>query len=359
MKITGVRAWPVDMPLKHPYRISYARYDRAVNIFLALDTDTGITGYGVAAPDPHVTAEEPAEVLKALIDDAPSLLRGRNALARNRIDESVARWLPTLPAAQAAVDMALFDLLGKQAGLPLSELLGGYRNSVRTSVTIGISSVGDTIKEAGRLIADGFSCLKIKGGADLESDIERTMQVRRSVGPRVTLRFDANQGYTVKDALTYFECTRDARIELLEQPTPKADMLQLAQVSRRVSVPVTADESLLGVRDAYRLARNRLVDVVNIKLMKVGGMSQAVQVYSIARAAGIDVMVGCMDEAGLSIAAGLHLALALPGIRYVDLDGHLGLSGDSTTAAVILRKGVLRTTGRPGLGFEPEERGGG
>ncbi len=355
MKITKIEAWPVTMRLSQPYAVAYDSFDSAENIFVRIETNGPVVGYGCAAPDPHVTDEQPEQVLRSLKDVAGPAITGSDPLRHAMLMERLHKELSSKRSALAAIDMALFDILGKVAGLPVWKLLGGYRRRIRTSVTIGILPEKETISAARDWIARGFRCLKLKGGLAIDEDISRVLKVREAVGKEIELRFDANQGYSVEQSLRFVEATRKAGLELLEQPTPKDEIDLLGRVSRRVPLPVMADESLITLRDAFRLARRDLADMVNVKLMKAGGIAEAIQINAVARAAGLEVMVGCMDEAALGIAAGLQFALARPNVLYADLDGHIDLLDDPSAGSVRLEKGTVIANDDPGLGAHVRE----
>jgi L-alanine-DL-glutamate epimerase-like enolase superfamily enzyme len=351
MKVTNIETWIVEMPLAVPYTISYEDVNKTTNVFIRIDTDKKINGFGCAAPDFAVTGETVPSVYSIFNEELLLRTKGEDVLRISKLIEKVRPIFEKNPSARAAFDMALHDILGKTANLPLWKLLGGYRSSIKTSVTIGILPVKETLEYADKYIKQGFKSLKLKGGKDVDLDVERIIKVREFVGKSIEIRFDANQGYTVEESLKLVKSTRSARLELLEQPTPRGKPNLLRSVTEDVPIPVMADESLLDLRDAFRLAKNSLVDMINIKLMKVGGIYDALQVNSVARSAGLEVMVGCMDEAALSIAAGLHFALARPNVIYADLDGHLDLIDDPTSGAVVLKNGILYPTKKPGLGF--------
>ena len=355
MRVTGFRAWPVEMRLAEPYTIAYETVDRVTNLLVLMETSSDITGLGCAAPDEQVTGETPGGALRALEELVSPAVKGSDPLRPAMLLERLKGILGAQPSVLAAVDMALHDVMGKASGLPVWRLLGGFRDRMVTSVTIGILPLDETVERARGWVDGGYRALKLKGGLDVEDDIGRFHAVRAAVGDRVELRFDANQGYTVEEALRFVEGTRRARLELLEQPTPRGQPDQLGRVALGAPVPVMADESLMTLREAFRLARRDLVDMVNVKLMKVGGIAEALQINAVARAAGYEVMVGCMDEMALGIAAGLHFALARPNVLYADLDGHIGLEGDPTEGAVVIRNGVLHPAPGPGLGVTLEE----
>lgn len=338
------------MPLREPYTIAYETVSAAVNIILKLSTSTGLTGWGCAAPDQVVTGETPESVLDAGNRTIIPLLRGNHPFRVARIHEELRQRIPDARSAAAMTDMALHDLLARQACIPLWRLLGGFRDSIPTSITIGIMNPEETVRRAGRYLNDGFTILKLKGGVDLAEDISKVLLVRRKYGKGFSLRFDANQGYSYDEAVEFVRATSDADIEIFEQPTARAKEERMGMVTRDVDIPVMADESIRSLQDAFRLVSRERIDMVNIKIMKVGGILEAAHINSVARAAGMEVMVGCLDECALGISAGLHFALSRPNIEFADLDGHLDLVDDPFDGLFHLEGGVLFPTEDPGLG---------
>ncbi|KAA3660872.1 MAG: dipeptide epimerase, partial [Calditrichaeota bacterium] len=169
MKITKMEAWVDEMPLKQAYSIAYETIDKSSNVFLRVETNTGLMGYGCAAPDLQVTGETPMSVLHAVDSVISPALANSDPMRSAMLMERLKACLQNQPSALAAVDMALYDLLGKVANLPLWKLLGGFRDRMKTSVTIGILPVEETLHEAASWLAKGFKRLKIKGGAQVET----------------------------------------------------------------------------------------------------------------------------------------------------------------------------------------------
>ena len=341
MRITHIEAQPIEMQLSEPYSIAYESIESAYNVFLRLETDAGITGLGCAAPDPTITGETSDMVLDGIRNSVEPLLQGADPLRIALVSEQLGLEIPEKPSTRAAVDMALHDILGKRTGLPVWKLLGGFRERILTSITIGILPVDESVATARARVEEGFKCLKVKGGSNLDEDTEKMLRIREEVGPEIALRFDANQGYSVTQTLDFLRTTEKADMELIEQPTPKDAPELLGQITRESQIPVMADESLVRLKDALLLAKAGSVDMVNVKLMKVGGIREALHIDAVAAADGMEVMVGCVDDAAIGIAAGLHFALAQPNVTRADLDGQLDLIGDPTSGTVSIRAGYI------------------
>ncbi len=371
MKISHCEAWPYKLELEEPFTIAYSSIDHTVNVFLRIETDRGLVGYGVGAHDEEVTGENEETILAAINDIAIPFLEGRDPayipriiteleqkLRRGPGGQSGNSWAGNSgqPTALAAIDMALFDIAAKRAGLPLYKYLGAYRDSIATSVTIGILSPEETVAKALAWQQRGFISLKLKGGRNVEEDIERCRKVREAVGTDMELRFDANQGFSRDQAVKFIQAVGPARLSVLEQPIDKRDLGGLRVVSNTAGsaykLPVMADEAVLSPADAAAIERAGGADAYNIKLAKSGGLYRAAEIDAIARAAGAPTMIGCMDEAGLGVAAGLHYALSRPNVAYADLDGHLEFTNDPTAAAVYIKDGILFPRNEPGIGLD-------
>ena len=347
MRITSVDYERLDLKLTEPYTIAYETISRATNIILYLGTDRGLIGLGCAAPDPAVTGETGTDVETAVRTIIAPALLGQNPLRYAYLLESLETRLQS--SALAMVDLALHDILGKLAGVPLYQLMGGYRDCIATSVTITIVGMEETMRRAAAFIDQGFRIIKVKGGLDVQEDLAR-LKALRDKYPKLTLRFDGNQGYTLEQALRFVAAAHLLGVEILEQPTPVKEESLMGEVSLGGNIAVMADESLKTLNDAFHLTSNGFTDMINIKLQKVGGLEAGLHINSVARAAQNEVMVGCLDECGLGISAGLHFALSRPNVVYADLDGHLDFVADPFGDLFTLNKGILYPNTTPGLG---------
>jgi L-alanine-DL-glutamate epimerase-like enolase superfamily enzyme len=303
-----------------------------------------VWGCAVLNPSDGKTLEQVTQVCQACADK----LRDLNPLNTQFALAELSMLTDGFPAARCAFDMLLYDMLGLWSGIPLHRLLGGYRDRIQTSITLGIDDVPATVEMAHKRAREGFRILKLKGGLDAEEDVRRVRAVRRSL-PDLTLRLDADQGYTVKDALEVARVL-EGKLEFLEQPTPAGDLSALRQVTESSPVPILADESLRGPDSALEIINQRAADGISTKLASCGGLDCARQIDTLARAGHLDTMVGCLNEPALSIAAGLALALSSPNVRYGDLDGHFDLENDPSVPGFRFEDGWLIATETPGLG---------
>jgi L-alanine-DL-glutamate epimerase-like enolase superfamily enzyme len=354
MRIAAVSSRLEDFGLTRPYTIAFQTADSVRNVIVRLATEEGLVGLGAASPEPRVTGETLEACVEALGPESLAWLVGRDARALPALCRELVRRLPAAPAARAAVDMALHDLLARRLGVPVVEMLGRAHDALPTSITIGIKGVEETLAEAGEYVGRGFRILKVKTGRSLEEDLERLRRLREEYPEEaVGIRADANQGYTAEETLRFFRETERLGLEFLEQPVPADRVETLRSFPETVRDRIAADESLLSDRDAFSLAQApRAAGIFNIKLMKCGGIASAMRIAAVAELAGIEVMWGCMDESAVSIAAALHAALASPATRYLDLDGSLDLARDVARGGFVLENGMMRTTEAPGLGVE-------
>jgi L-alanine-DL-glutamate epimerase-like enolase superfamily enzyme len=245
------------------------------------------------------------------------------------------------PAAKAAVDMALYDIVGKILNVPLYKLLGlNAAHTAYTSFTLGIDSPAEMAKKA--LLARDYPILKVKVGT--KHDLENLKAIRDVSS--ATIRVDANTAWTPKEAIKMINALSPYHIEFVEQPIAPYDLKGLKLVRENVPVPIIVDESCVTVEDIPRVAE--YVDGINIKLMKCGGISHALKMISVARAHNLRIMLGCMIESSLAITAAAHLT---PLVDYADLDGNLLIDNDPYEGVKVVNGKLILPDG-PGLGVK-------
>jgi L-alanine-DL-glutamate epimerase-like enolase superfamily enzyme len=353
MGIQQVEVYHVTLEYREPFRIAPGVSTEANNVVVKLITDYGVTGWGESSPSKRVTGETAGTVTRTLDKIGPKLLR----MCPLRIEQDV-ELMDTIvggnPAAKAAVDMALHDILGKTVGKPLFMLIGGYRTEVITDITLGIKSAREMADDASKAVRKGFRALKVKLGIDPAEDVERIRMIREAAGDDVQIRVDANQGWTVKQAIDVLNKIEKFKIQFAEQPVSAENIKGMHEVRRNSPVPIMADESVHSPRDAMRLITAEAVDFINIKLMKCGGILKGRKIAEVAEAAGVPCMIGCMSESEIGIAAAAHLAAGVKNIQYADLDSDLLLKDRLVKKGGPSVRDSARTFSK-GCGFGVEE----
>ena len=350
-RISRIEVYKASLQLAEPFRTSLAEITEAQNIFVRVHTASGLYGTGEARPNPPVTGEtqETAYAAAAVIGE---VILNAQPFNLEEINRRIERRLVKNSAAKSAVNMALYDLLGKLHELPLYALLGGGKRPIFTDNTVSIAPAEEMRKKAMAIREDGFRAIKVKLGGAPAEDIERMRVIRESVGPDIALRLDANQGWNCKDAIRILRELEQYDIQYCEQPLPYWDLSGMQRVSRASAIPVMADESLFGPHDAFDLAARGICDYFNIKLTKAGGISNGLAINSIAESAGIPCMIGCMTESRLAMSAGAHLMSARSNIQYADLDGYTSMKEDPVTGGVRYERGDMQLPDDPGHGAD-------
>lgn len=356
MKIVKAEIYRVEFPLKEPFIISYATYPNMPAVIVKLETDTGIFGYGEAVPDEHVTGEQVSgtyEILKNVL--VPEIL-GQNPFDIEGIHHLMNAAIARNPAAKAAIDIACYDLMGKAAGQPVYNLIGGQAHEgLQYPKVLSIEAPEIMAEKAKRAMDQGFSSLKLKvGGSDSATDIARIYAVREAVGPSMPIRIDVNQGWkTVGHAVQTINQLADAHLTWIEQPIRMGDIRGLADVRRKTSTPIMADESVQTMEDVLEIIRLEAADYINIKLMKCGGIFPAIQMAKAAEAAGIIAQIGSMVESSVGSAAGYHAVMARRNIQSAELTGPLLFSEEIGNLDYQLP--YVKLSGEPGLGIRVDE----
>ena len=357
MKITEILVKEMSFRRRKVFKIAFTESMYARGVYVKVFTDAGIAGMGEAVPMPFVTGETIGGVIAAIEHMKPALL-GAEVEDIAAIHAIMNGQIAGNTAAKAAIDMACYDLMGKKAGVPVHRLLGAEVDTVQTDVTVSIDTAEKMAEDAVERVRQGFRVLKLKGGISVEDDLANMAAIRAAVGEETELRIDFNQGYNFETAAYMLSRLPEFGITEAEQPVPAWDNESMAKLKPLSSVLLMADESIHSPRDAELMCRTDACHVVNIKLMKCGGIYPALQIADVAKRYGKPCILGCMSETKLGIAAGASVVAARADqMGVVDLDSFLNFAdtGAGVSGGLTVERDVIRLSDRPGLGFDEFE----
>ena len=351
-RIRDFRLYRTRLRCKKPFQIASGVSDVCTGLVLELRTEGGVSGWGEAVPLPYLTGETVEGCQAALSQLLVPAILGLQPWSFETAHQRMNRVTSAHPSARAAVDLALHDLTGRLWKTPVAELLGGECQPVLTNYSIGLTSADEAGEEAFGLVEEGYHAIKLKVGSDPDEDVRRVKSVRGAIGPEIKLRIDANEGWNLIDASRALTRMEPFNVELVEQPLPRWDLKGAATLRSRTRIPIAADEGVKDARDALRSIEAGAVDIINIKLMKCGGLHPARQIVTLARIHGIQLMVGGMvGESSLAVSAAASLAAAF-NFEYADLDADLLLADQiSQEDSLPLIDSHRCPQRRPGLGL--------
>lgn len=353
MKIVRIDVGEVFIPLAKPFKTALRTVENVEDLLVRVTADSGEVGYGEAPPTAVITGDTKGSIRCAVEDFIRPALLGMEIEDLDGIMYRLHTCIVKNTSAKAAVDMAIYDLYAQRFGAPLYRLLGGYRDTVETDITISVNPVPQMIEDSLEAVRQGYRILKIKVGKEGLADVARIAGIRQAVGGDVRLRVDANQGWTAKQAVRIITAMEDQGldIELVEQPVPAHDLDGMRMITQTVATPILADESVFSPVDAAGIIRMHAADLINIKLMKTGGIWQALKICALAEMYGVECMIGCMLESKLAVSAAAHLAAAKRIITRADLDGPSLCRIDPYTGGPVYENGIIRMTDAPGIGI--------
>jgi len=361
MKITALELFHISIPFAKPYKLSRlygTRYD-AEAVILKVHTDEGIVGLGEADPLNPFSEETPATVMVVTRDHLAPQLIGRNPTHITAIESNLDVMVHGNLLARGAVNMALFDIVGKANDIPAHMLLGGlHQSKLQLLSPIGSGTPEEDTASIQQQIEDGYKTVMIKMGAlPIADEIQRMIAAREKFVGRIKIIVDANQGWTVAETLEFFDGIGSCRPDLLEQPIDRHDISGLQRIHHRAPCLLSADEGVASTQEAAALIRAQAVDALSIKVSKNGGLSKARKIAATADAFGLKILMNSMLEFGITQAASLQLGCVLPNL--LDM-GHaymsvLRMSDDITDFEQNIFRATVTVPSSAGLGVRLDE----
>lgn len=354
MTITEVHCTRVTAPLHTPFVTALRSTRHVETLVVELVDSDGLRGFGEAPQVWRITGESLAGAEACISGPLSDVILHRSPDDLHELLVTTAHAVAGNLGAKAAVDVALHDLAARRAGVSLPRFLGGSRHVVPTDVTVPAGDADDLGKAAKERVAEGFSVLKLKVGTEARADVRRVLAVRDAVGHHVDLRIDANQGWSVREAIRVIRALEDAEchVEFVEQPVAAHNVDGLAVVTAAVDTTVMADESCFGLRDLSRVIELRAADLVNVKLVKCGGLRVARAMLELASAHGVGTIVSSMMEGPIGVGAAASLVAAYGTTAVSDLDAAWWTQSSPVIGGLRYDAGTVVLPDAPGLGIE-------
>lgn len=355
MNVRRIRWDGFRIPLLKPFETAHGSLTCREGVLVQITTDLGLVGLGEISPLPAFSSATLANALAVLHRLAPSLI-GEAVEDVDRRLAALAAGEPSAAAVRCGLDVAACDVLARRRRISVATLLGGVaRPTIPVNATVAAADPRIAATVAREAVARGFRCVKLKVGTAPtgREEAERVATVRQAIGPTTRLRLDANGAWDVDQAIRTLQALERFDLELVEQPVPADDLSGLGQVRRAVRVPIAADEAVTGVQRAREILEAQAADVLVVKPMVVGGVRPAREILELALAAGRLAIVTTTLDAGIGVAAALHLAATLPenaparGVATGSL-----LAGDLIDERLAVQDGAMQLPRRPGLGVE-------
>jgi muconate cycloisomerase len=359
MKITRIEIFNVSLPLKKPLQVAKMLRERSSNTIVKVETDEGISGYGEATFAHFFAGETQGSVTQVVDRFIAPALTGCDPMNIIGLIAKMDGLIAGNPFAKAAVETALWDIKGKALGAPVYSLLGGFmRNAVPVNHSISHGPAREMADQAVDLASQGFRTLKVYcGRAAPDSDLERIREIRKAVGDAVDLYVEFNQRWSLKTAMRLLPGLEELGVLFLEQPLRSHLHREIRILRERSSIPIALDESVFTPEDVAFVKQEALADIVNIYVLKAGGIYNARRALQIAETMGLDAFVGSLNELSISSMAGAHVSATISQLPYpCYLVGPMLHTEDILAEPMDIRDGMLHLPDRPGLGIEVEDR---
>lgn len=350
MKITGFEISRLSIALKKPFITALRRVDAVNDVIIKVHTDSVHVGYGEACAVTAITGVTNEDVVNDLENTVfPSLLQ-------EEVDtETIFKKLYAMDIsseAKACVDIALYDLLSKQKQKSLHKYLGSHHCKLQTDLTISVDEPSLMYKDSLQAVKEGFSILKIKLDQDIDKNIKRLEMINDSLSPSNRLRLDPNQSLTIEGCIRMISSIKTDNIECIEQPFRASDLLSMKKLRDAQVIPVLADESIFTLQDAKEILKSEIADMLNIKLMKCGGIYEAISIAKLAKEYDKNCMIGSMLEGPISLLAAAHFGLSQENVSMADLDSPLYLHEHPLLEPFHIRQDQIELDHTPGLGVD-------